>query len=87
MKYLNHYIEDMQTAAFRQYGAFFAFSPGQFEEQRNPAVKKYSSLGSGMFCPSKNAEALIGRLDAIVQQGIVQDPSQARDFVTPSDHE
>lgn len=72
MKYLQHYIEEAQTEAFRKHGAFFAFSPKQFDEQKQEGVL-YASLGHGLLCPKPNAQALIEELNSIHDAGVAKD--------------
>ncbi|CAK1692420.1 BCTnown [Vibrio crassostreae] len=72
MKYLSHYIQDKQTQAFNEAGAFFAFSNQQFDEAKKEGVK-YASLGMGLICPVDNAKQLMIRLDSIAQEGIAED--------------
>lgn len=72
MKYLSEYIQDAQTAAFEEAGAFFAFSTAQFNEAKTEGVK-YSSLGGGLICPVGKGQELMDKLDAIVKAGIAQD--------------
>ncbi|MGF1884098.1 DUF7659 family protein [Vibrio splendidus] len=72
MKYLSHYIQDKQTQAFNEAGAFFAFSNQQFDDEKKEDVK-YASLGMGLICPVDNAKKLMTRLDSIVQEGIAED--------------
>jgi len=72
MKYLCNYIEDAQTKAFKEAGSFFAFSNKQFEEQHKKGIR-YMDLGCGLFCPVKNAETLLNKLDNIAKAGIKQD--------------
>ncbi|NOH36598.1 DUF7659 family protein, partial [Vibrio chagasii] len=72
MKYLSHYIQNKQTQAFDEAGAFFAFSNQQLDESKKEGVK-YASLGMGLICPVDNAKQLMTRLDSIVQEGIAED--------------
>ncbi|MEZ8013956.1 MULTISPECIES: hypothetical protein [Vibrio] len=72
MKYLSHYVQDKQTLAFNEAGAFFAFSTKQFDEAKKEGVK-YASLGMGLICPVDNAKQLMTRLDSIAQEGIAED--------------
>ncbi|CAK1904773.1 BCTnown [Vibrio crassostreae] len=72
MKYLSHYIQDKQTQAFNEAGAFFAFSNKQFDGAKKEGVK-YASLGMGLICPVGNAKQLMIRLDSIAQEGIAED--------------
>ncbi|MGF1916686.1 hypothetical protein L4D17_24630 [Vibrio splendidus] len=72
MKYLSHFIQDKQTQAFNEAGAFFSFSTQQFNKEKKEGVK-YASLGMGLICPVDNAKQLMTRLDIIVQEGIAED--------------
>ncbi|MEZ9004892.1 hypothetical protein AB6E26_19625 [Vibrio splendidus] len=72
MKYLSHYVQDKQTLAFNEAGAFFAFSTKQFDEAKKEGVK-YASLGMGLICPVDNAKQFMTRLDSIAQEGIAED--------------
>lgn len=72
MKYLSHYIQDKQTQAFNEAGAFFAFSNQQFDDEKKEGVK-YASLGMGLICPTDNVKQLMIRLDSIAQEGIAED--------------
>jgi hypothetical protein len=72
MKYLINYVEDKQTEAFTKYGAFFAFSNKQFDEQKKEGIK-YVSIPGGLICPKENALALIRELNTIQDQGIKED--------------
>lgn len=75
MKYLSDYMENKQTAAFNQFGAFFAFSDSQFNEK---AIKcfKYASLGSGLIAPVGNAKPLYEALETIHTEAMAQDVSE-----------
>ena len=72
MKYLSHYLEEKQSKAFRDTGAFFAFSNKQFAEKKQAGIK-YVSMGAGMICPKENSSKLIALLDDIHQKGIEAD--------------
>ncbi|CAH7048958.1 conserved hypothetical protein [Vibrio chagasii] len=72
MKYLSHYIQDKQTQAFNEAGAFFSFSTKQFDEAKKEGVK-YASLGMGLIFPVDNAKQLMTRLDSIAQEGIAEE--------------
>lgn len=72
MKYLSNYIEEAQTKVFSDNGAFFAFSNEQFNKAKVEGVK-YTSVGSGLICPSENVKALLDLLDSIHEQGIKTD--------------
>jgi prefoldin subunit 5 len=51
---------------FEEYGIFFAFSDKQFEERKqNEAI---TSLGCGMFVPTKNADKAIKALQARTEE-------------------
>lgn len=58
MKYLTHYTEAAQTELFKKYGAFFAFSDSQFDEQKKEGVV-YVSLKFGLIAPKKNANKVM----------------------------
>ena len=72
MKYLSHYVEAKQTQLFNDTGAFFAFSDDQFERSSVDGVV-YTSMGSGMVCPSDNAKMLSDGLSTIHSDGIAED--------------
>ena len=72
MKYLHNYTDEVTTRLLNETGAFFAFSPKQFKEQKKEGIK-YASIGSGLFCPKENTEKLIDGLDNILEAGIKQD--------------
>lgn len=72
MKYLQDYIEDKQSQLFNDLGAFWAFNNQQFDESKK-ANTKYSNIGCGLVCPTKNAEKLIEGLEAISKEGRKQD--------------
>ncbi|ELA6946598.1 hypothetical protein RBG11_004201 [Vibrio parahaemolyticus] len=72
MKTLNNYVQQAQTEALEKYGAFFAFSNQQFNEQRKDDVI-YRQMGAGLICPSQHCQALFDDLAAINERGIAQD--------------
>ena len=72
MKYLSHYMENQQTAAFKKHGAFFAFSNQQLDEQKQPGIA-YVSIGAGLIAPKDNANQLIADLDSIHLSAVAQD--------------
>ncbi len=72
MKYLSHYIQDKQTQAFNEAGAFFSFSNEQFAKMKKEDIE-YCHVGAGLICPVDNAKQLIERLEQISQEGIKQD--------------
>ena len=69
MKYLTDYIKEEQTVLFKKMGVFFAFSREQFEENKNPEVKKYINLGLGTLCPKENVKQFIKEHDKIIKKG------------------
>lgn len=72
MKYLSNYMEERQTAAFNNAGAFFAFSNQQLEEGKKPNIN-YVNIGSGLICPKENAQSLMQQLETIHKEAIKQD--------------
>lgn len=72
MKFLSDYQNDKQTAVFKQYGAFFAFSNKQFDEKMQNGIK-YASLGAGLIAPIDNVSKLTQELDDIHQNAVKQD--------------
>ena len=72
MKYLQDYINEAQTKAFDDAGAFFAFSNDQLNKHKKEGIT-YVSLGMGLICPKENAAQLLNNLDAIAADGIKQD--------------
>ena len=75
MKYLSDYIEQAQTKAFEQAGAFFAFGDEQYKEKAKDGIK-YVSMGAGLICPKQNAKTLHETLDKIYIEGIKQDQTE-----------
>ena len=75
MKSLTEYIQDKQTALFKEMGVFFAFSNEQFAKSKTPIKKgsKYVSFGSGGYLPSYNLDEFIEKHEKIVTSGIAQD--------------
>ena len=67
MKHFN--TESLQTKAFNDNGAFFAFSDKQYEEEAKLGVK-YVSMGCGMIVPKENAPLLFSALESINSQKI-----------------
>jgi len=72
MKFLQEYIDEAQTKAFDENGAFFSFSKKQFDEAKKEGVK-YCDMGYGLICPTDNADKLMGDLERIAEEGIKQD--------------
>jgi len=77
MKYLSDYMEEGQSALFKEMKVFFAFSDKQFEEglkKHNLSKKnKIASLGQGMFCPKKNGFKVVNALEGIYKLAIERD--------------
>ena len=69
MKYLSHYMEDAQTKAFNDAGAFFAFSQEQMSKKRIKC-QVYVSLGAGLYAPKSNADSLVTVLDNIYKDSM-----------------
>lgn len=64
------YIEQKQTELFDSLGCFFAFNSEQFKEGLEKAggfenTGRYSNVGHGLLCPSKNIKALMEGMDKI----------------------
>lgn len=72
MKSLSDYMNNQQTEAFNLFGAFFAFSTAQFEEQKKPGVD-YQLLGHGLVAPKGKGSQLMTALDLIHQKAVRQD--------------
>lgn len=58
-------FDDELTLIYQKYGAFFAFSDKQFEEQRNPKVEKYCTINYGLICPLGNEKDLSNEMDQL----------------------
>lgn len=65
MKYLSNYTEKGITALLEQYGAFFAFSTKQFNEQKKEGLE-YTDCGHGLVAPKEHAKALC---DGLIKNG------------------
>lgn len=72
MKYLSDYTEEAKSELFKTFGAFFAFSDKQFNEQKEHGIK-YVDLSFGLLAPEKTHEELIEKLDNIHHEGIKKD--------------
>ena len=72
MKYLSDYMNNKQSALFKETGSFFAFGTQQFEEQRKPGVT-YVQMGAGLLCPEGKQRELSEGLDKIYHEAIQQD--------------
>ena len=77
MKYLSNYMEEGQSALFKEMKVFFAFNNKQFKEgmkKHNLSKKnKIVSLGQGMYCPKKNGFKVLNALDGIYKLAIERD--------------
>lgn len=75
MKYLSHYIQEDQTKALKEFGAFFAFNKQQFEEQRDKTIPadQYVCLGSGTVVPLENAIKFQKAMNDAYKKGIQKD--------------
>lgn len=79
MKYLSEIIEEKQTALFKKYDVFFAFSDDQLEEGLKKTGRKkeeMTSLGMGMICPKEHAETFMDEHAKVVKDGIAEDIAQ-----------
>lgn len=72
MKYLQDYMNDAQTKALNEAGAFFAFSKSQYDEQKKEGVI-YVNGPAGMICPKENLAKLMDTLENIYKLAIEQD--------------
>lgn len=67
------YIEQKHSELFKELGCFWAFNDTQFKEGIEEAggietTGKYISCGAGLFCPSKNVNALVAGFKRIKKQ-------------------
>ena len=72
MKYLTHYIEDANSAAFRKHGAFFCFDDKDFKERKEEG-KVYVNLRHGLLCPKESAAELMMDLSKNYKEGVKKD--------------
>lgn len=72
MKTLTDYTKQGTTKAMNDFGAFFAFSTEQFNEQKKENVI-YVNMGSGLICPKENAPKLHEALSKNFDNGVKQD--------------
>lgn len=72
MKYLQDYINEKQSQAFKEAGAFFAFGKAQFDEQKVEGVR-YTEIYGGLICPVDKANDLLEKLHTIHEEGIAED--------------
>ena len=72
MKYLQDYMENRQTALFKETNTFFAFSQKQFSEGEKEGIT-YINMGSGMLCDKRYVEKLTKGLHKIYNDSIQQD--------------
>jgi len=75
MPYLSHYTEKAKNEAYKQFGAFHAFSNKQFEEQRKEGVK-YVHMGQNLICPKKNVQKFFEALEKAHMDGIAADKAE-----------
>ena len=68
----NRYVQEGITKTLDKYGAFFAFSKKQFDEQRQEGVK-YVDLGAGLLGPKENARKIADELVAVSKGGIAKE--------------
>jgi len=70
---LNHKeFDKKQSAIFNKYGAFFAFSNKQFDEQKKEGVK-YASMYAGLIAPKENAESLHEALSSLAHNHAIDE--------------
>jgi len=72
MKYLQDYINENQTKALDEAGAFFAFSKKQFDEAKKEGVV-YVNGPAGLICPKNSVDGLAEKLNEIHQNSIKAD--------------
>jgi hypothetical protein len=80
MKHLQDYQEVAQTALFEKEHAFFAFGDDlkkEFNILKDNGIllegEKLTSIGAGLYVPTKNKKALIEGIDSIYKGAIAQD--------------
>jgi len=80
MKYLSEIIEDKQSALFKKYDVFFAFSNDQLEEglkkTRRTKEEMTTTLGMGMIIPKEHVTAFMDEHTTIIDKGIAEDIAQ-----------
>ncbi len=67
MRHFN--TEEKQTEAFEKCGAFFAFSPKQFNKEAAEG-KNYTFIGGGLFTPVGTELSLMEALERINQERV-----------------
>ena len=72
MKSRTEYHESGITAILDKYGAFFAFSQGQYNRNAKTGVE-YTSFGSGLIVPKPHAEAVAAALAEDSKKAVEQD--------------
>jgi len=72
MKTLSYYTEKKTSEVLNRYGAFFAFSDKQFNENKKENIK-YFRLYGGLIAPSENAKKIMSELKKVTDEGIKQD--------------
>ncbi len=72
MKHLTDYTQSGMTAIFEKYGAFFAFSDKQFNEQKKEGVE-YVQTEAGMICPKEHVKTVLSDIENNYRNGIQSD--------------
>jgi hypothetical protein len=72
MKYLSDYMNDKQDKLFKDTGSFFAFSKGQFEEQKKEGVE-YVNMSAGLIAPKEQSKKVYDALQQIFKDAVKQD--------------
>ena len=76
MKYLQDYMTERQSAAFKKAKAFFAFSDKQLQEgltETNQNKEDVVSMGNGLIAAKNQASTLFKELEQIYTESIQQD--------------
>ena len=60
----------LETEIFRKYGAFYAFSAKQMEEQRSAGIKYVHYRSMGLFVPSKNNKLFFDSIEYLTKRQI-----------------
>lgn len=68
---LNEEFQEKQSALFKEYGVFFAFSQKQFDEQKQEGVK-YVSTDFGMILPKDKCDAFMEAHQKLVEENQVR---------------
>jgi len=59
------------TVIMEKFGAFFAFSKKQFEEEADPNIV-YAIMGSGMITPKEHARKMMDEMNAAFNEHVKQ---------------